>query len=72
MKEVLKEIRMMVSETWREMSLALECSKDALRDTENNVNAEKECGHSFVLKDDPGMFVGLAVLLSRKEHGHYI
>ncbi|KAF9587079.1 hypothetical protein IFM89_039765 [Coptis chinensis] len=44
-----------LGDIWREMSLALECSKDATGDTvENNVNAEKEWGHSFVLKDDLG------------------
>ncbi|KAF9619375.1 hypothetical protein IFM89_006562 [Coptis chinensis] len=44
-----------LGDIWREMSLALECSKDATGDTvENNVNEEKECGHSFVLKDDLG------------------
>ncbi|KAK6159502.1 hypothetical protein DH2020_006816 [Rehmannia glutinosa] len=46
-----------LGDIWNEMTVALECSKDAVEDgllDEYDAEDEEECEHSFILKDDIG------------------
>ncbi|KAK6145001.1 hypothetical protein DH2020_021821 [Rehmannia glutinosa] len=46
-----------LGDIWKEMTVALECSKDAVEDVlldEYDAEDEEECEHSFILKDDIG------------------
>ncbi|GAB4853863.1 hypothetical protein Ancab_018072 [Ancistrocladus abbreviatus] len=46
-----------LADIWKEMTVALECSKDATGDQSSNEHAredDEDCDHSFVLKDDLG------------------
>ncbi|XP_011088450.1 protein CHROMATIN REMODELING 35 isoform X1 [Sesamum indicum] len=46
-----------LGDIWNEMTVALECSKDATEDAtldEYDAGDEEECEHSFILKDDIG------------------
>ncbi|KAJ7978322.1 protein CHROMATIN REMODELING 35-like [Quillaja saponaria] len=45
-----------LGDIWKEMKVALECSKDPFEDleTDEKVGEGEECDHSFVMKDDIG------------------
>ncbi|XP_043710776.1 protein CHROMATIN REMODELING 35-like [Telopea speciosissima] len=58
-----------LGDVWREMTLALECSKDAAPERSDFENTEgrggEECDHSFVLKDDLGYVCRVCGIIER-------
>ncbi|XP_057428626.1 protein CHROMATIN REMODELING 35-like [Lotus japonicus] len=56
-----------LDDIWREMSMAVECSKDASVNPppEEEVEKEDDCDHSFVLKDDLGYVCRVCGVIDR-------
>ncbi|KAJ4965097.1 hypothetical protein NE237_016946 [Protea cynaroides] len=58
-----------LTDIWREMKLALECSKDAAPESSPFAHSEgrgsEECNHSFVLKDDLGYVCRVCGIIGR-------
>ncbi|RZC87054.1 hypothetical protein C5167_041985 [Papaver somniferum] len=62
-----------LGEIWKEMSLAIECSKDsslplstAIEHTAAEEEGEEECEHSFILKDDLGYFCRICGVVEKR------
>lgn len=57
-----------LEDIWKEMSMALECSKDVAPDPSSDEEAresEEDCEHSFVLKDDLGYVCRICGVIDR-------
>ncbi|KAL4615849.1 hypothetical protein ACB092_07G156700 [Castanea dentata] len=57
-----------LQDIWKEMSMALECSKNFALDPSSDVEvreSEEDCDHSFVLKDDLGYFCRICGVIDR-------
>ncbi|XAR59584.1 DNA helicase [Bertholletia excelsa] len=57
-----------LADIWKEMTVALECSKDTAEDLppdEHMREGEDECDHSFVLKDDLGYVCRICGVIQR-------
>ncbi|KHN19463.1 DNA repair protein rhp54 [Glycine soja] len=57
-----------LQDIWKEMSMAIECSKDVSEDPEPEEEEEEDdnCDHSFVLKDDLGYVCRVCGVIDRK------
>ncbi|PNT41478.2 hypothetical protein POPTR_004G159000v4 [Populus trichocarpa] len=57
-----------LGDIWKEMSFALECSKDVVENSPSDENMEEDedyCDHSFVLKDDIGYVCRICGVIER-------
>ncbi|XP_030942767.1 protein CHROMATIN REMODELING 35-like isoform X2 [Quercus lobata] len=57
-----------LQDIWKEMSMALECSKNFALDPSSDVEvreSEEDCDHSFVLKDDLGYLCRICGVIDR-------
>ena len=55
-----------LGDIWREMSMAIECSKDASMNVlDEEEEKEEDCDHSFVLKDDLGYVCRVCGVIER-------
>ncbi|KAL9354373.1 hypothetical protein Peur_052343 [Populus x canadensis] len=57
-----------LGDIWKEMSFAMECSKDVVENSPSDENMEEDedyCDHSFVLKDDIGYVCRICGVIER-------
>ncbi|XP_027354987.1 protein CHROMATIN REMODELING 35 [Abrus precatorius] len=56
-----------LDDIWKEMSMAIECSKDVSENPlpDEEVNKDEDCDHSFVLKDDLGYVCRVCGVIDR-------
>lgn len=57
-----------LEDIWKEMTMALECSKDVAQDPSSDEQvreSEEDCDHSFVLKDDLGYVCRICGVIDR-------
>ncbi|KAK9286653.1 hypothetical protein L1049_015053 [Liquidambar formosana] len=57
-----------LTDIWKEMTMALECSKDIAKDPSTDVHAREDgefCDHSFVLRDDLGYVCRICGVIGR-------
>lgn len=55
-----------LGDIWKEMTMALECSKDAFEDPLADENkGDEDCEHSFILKDDIGYVCRICGVIER-------
>ncbi|GKV21104.1 hypothetical protein SLEP1_g31119 [Rubroshorea leprosula] len=56
-----------LGDIWKEMTMALECSKEVSEDpsSEEHMQGDEDCDHSFVLKDDIGYVCRICGVIER-------